>query len=51
MQANFPTIYLSRSAASGDNEAAKVRIAYSRERSTNDPAVEGDWTCQNVSDD
>lgn len=49
MQKNYPLIYLSRDQTHGDDEAAKVRIAYSRERNANDPSMEGDWTCKNVS--
>ena len=49
---NYPMIYLyGPDTADGDNEAAKVRIAFSRER---DDRIRGDksdgeWTCKIVS--
>ena len=51
MERNFPMIYLyGPGSADGDNEAAKVRVAFSRERddrSRGDKA-EGEWTCKIV---
>ena len=52
MERNFPTIYLyGSSSADGDNEAAKVRIAFSRERDdrSRGEKAEGEWTCKIVS--
>lgn len=52
VEKNSPTVYLrSRTSTENGNEAAKVRIAYSRERG--DRAAEkggggSDWTCKIV---
>ena len=48
VERNYPTIYLyGKGSTDNDAEAAKVRIAYSRERedrgSVDKP--EGEWTC------
>jgi hypothetical protein len=48
VERNFPTIYLyGRNSGSGDR-AAKVRIAYSREREDRRTRAEGEWICRNV---
>lgn len=51
VERNYPTIHLyGNSSTDNDNEAAKVRIAYSRERDDR-PRVEkadGEWTCKIV---
>ena len=52
MERNYPTIYLYGSeSADGDEQAAKVRIAFSRERDDKNRAEkqEGEWTCRIVS--
>lgn len=49
MERNAPAIYLyGRNAGNGDR-AAKVRIAYSREREDRRGRAEGEWTCKIVS--
>ena len=52
LERNFPIIYLyGKGAADGDNQAAKVRIAFSRERDdrTRPDKAEGEWVCKIVS--
>ncbi len=52
VERNFPMIYLYGScSADGDNEAAKVRIAFSRERDDRGRGekADGEWTCKIVS--
>lgn len=52
MERNYPTIYLyGNESADGDEQAAKVRIAFSRERDDKSRAErqEGEWTCIIVS--
>jgi hypothetical protein len=48
MDRNFPCIYLHRRHPGAGQRAAKVRIAYSREREERRSKVEGEWICQNV---
>lgn len=52
VERNYPNIYLyGNSTSDNDDQAAKVRIAFSRERddrSRGDKA-DGEWTCKNVS--
>lgn len=51
VERNYPMIYLYGSTAAGDDgEAAKVRIAFSRERDDRDrlEKAEGEWTCKIV---
>ncbi|KAA6408327.1 MAG: rna-binding [Lasallia pustulata] len=48
VERNYPTIYLyGNESADGDEQAAKVRIAFSRERDDKSRAErqEGEWTC------
>lgn len=50
MERNFPSIYLyGIESADNDNQAAKVRVAFSRER-VDIPRgdKEGEWTCKIV---
>lgn len=52
VERNYPTIYLyGNESADGDDQAAKVRIAFSRERDDRNRAEkpEGEWTCKIVS--
>lgn len=52
VERNYPTIYLyGNESADGDEQAAKVRIAFSRERDDRNRAEkqEGEWTCKIVS--
>ena len=52
VELNYPTIYLyGNESADGDEQAAKVRIAFSRERDDRNRAEkqEGEWTCKIVS--
>ena len=52
MERNYPTIYLyGNESADGDEQAAKVRIAFSRERDDRSRAekLEGEWICKIVS--
>ena len=52
MERNSPMIYLyGPSSTDGDNEAAKVRIAFSRERDDRNRGekAEGEWICKIVS--
>ncbi|KAI4125521.1 MAG: hypothetical protein LQ347_005355, partial [Umbilicaria vellea] len=49
VERNYPTIYLyGNESADGDDQAAKVRIAFSRERDDRNRAEkpEGEWTCK-----
>lgn len=51
VERSYPTIYLyGKGSTDNDNEAAKVRIAYSREREdrTRPEKPEGEWTCKFV---
>lgn len=51
VERNYPTIYLYGSgSSSNDIEAAKVRLAYSRERGDRPRGekAEGEWTCKIV---
>lgn len=51
VERNYPTIYLyGKGSSDNDGEAAKVRIAYSREREDRNRVdkAEGEWTCQIV---
>ena len=52
LERNYPMIYLyEKGAADGDNQAAKVRIAFSRERDdrSRTEKADGEWTCKIVS--
>ena len=52
MERNYPTISLyGNNSADGDASAAKVRIAFSRERDdrSRGEKAEGEWTCKIVS--
>ena len=52
MERNYPMIYLYGTGASdGDEQAAKVRIAFSREREDRGRGdkADGEWTCKIVS--
>ena len=50
MDRNFPTLYLYGDGSLNNEDAARVRIAYSREKqdSTRD-SKDGDWSCRVVS--
>lgn len=51
MERNYPMIYLYGNGSSdNDDQAAKVRIAYSRERDdrSRGEKAEGEWTCKIV---
>ena len=51
MERNYPMIYLYGNGASdGDEQAAKVRIAFSREREDRGRGdkADGEWTCKIV---
>ena len=51
VERNYPKIYLyGNSPTDNDNETAKVRIAYSRERDDRPRAdkADGEWTCKIV---
>lgn len=51
VERNYPSIYLYGNGSSGnDEQAAKVRIAYSRERDDRNRGekAEGEWTCKIV---
>lgn len=51
IERNYPTIYLYGSGSThGDEQAAKVRIAFSRERDDRNRGekAEGEWTCKIV---
>ena len=52
MERNYPLIYLYGNGSSdGDQQAAKVRIAFSRERDDRGRSekADGEWTCKIVS--
>ena len=52
LERNYPTIHLhGGSSKDGDEQAAKVRVAYSRERDDKSRGAKADieWLCQNVS--
>lgn len=51
MERNYPTIHLhANNTSNGDNEAAKVRIAFSRERDDrNREKPDSEWVCKIVS--
>ena len=53
MERNYPFIHLYGSSKSGDEQTAKVRIAFSRERDDRNRSErsEGEWTCKIVSTD
>ena len=51
VERNYPSIYLyGNGASSNDDQAAKVRIAFSRERDdrSRGDKLEGEWTCKIV---
>ena len=49
MERNHPLLYLYGDSSSNRNkEAAKVRIAYTREKHDRDEKAEGDWICKVV---
>ena len=52
LERNYPIIYLyGKGSEDGDQEAAKVRLAFSRERDdrSRPEKAEGEWTCRIVS--
>lgn len=49
MEQNAPTLYLYGQKPGNGDRAAKVRIAYTRERDDRRGRPEGEWTCRNVS--
>jgi hypothetical protein len=48
MERNYPTLYLYGKDDTGDTDAAKVRIAFSRERKGPQDRDEPDWICKMV---
>jgi len=52
LERNYPTVYLyGTGSADGDDQVAKVRVAFSRERDDRSRAekAEGEWACKIVS--
>ena len=53
LERNYPTVYLyGTGSVDGDDQVAKVRVAFSRERDDRSRAekVEGEWACKIVSE-